>query len=425
VPLLLTPTQIRLSSQAGNPVAMSIDKAGASVKNIRVCMLTYSFYENDGRVKRYAETLARRGDQVDIVALKKPGQTDFDIINEVNVYRIQTRTPDEKGKLSYFVKLFRFLIHSALFLSKRHLVSPYQIIHVHSIPDFEVFAAILPKFSGAKIILDIHDIVPELYVSKFRSKDNGLLFKALVKMEKCACAFSDHVIASNHIWEEKLLARSVARKKCTTILNYPDPHIFHEKSRTRADNKFIMIYPGTLNWHQGLDIAINAFQKIAPKLPQAEFHIYGRGSELESLKALVDSKGLRDRVLFWDPKPIEYISEMIANADLGIIPKRNDPFGGEAFSTKSLEFMSMGMPVVMSATKIDKYYFNDSVTRFFEPDDADALAMAMYELASDEKIRNTYAKTALKFVENFSWGVKQQDYLGIVDRLCLCKESRK
>ena len=78
-------------------------------------MLTYSFYENDGRVKRYAETLARRGDHVDIVALKKPGQADFEVINAVNVYRIQTRTPDEKGKLSYFVKLFRFLLHSAWF----------------------------------------------------------------------------------------------------------------------------------------------------------------------------------------------------------------------------------------------------------------------------------------------------------------------
>jgi glycosyltransferase involved in cell wall biosynthesis len=109
---------------------------------------------------------------------------------------------------------------------------------------------------------------------------------------------------------------------------------------------------------------------------------------------------------------------MMANADLGIIPKRNDPFGGEAFSTKSLEFMSMGVPVVMSETKIDKYYFNDSVVRFFEPDNADSLATAMYELSTNEKLRKTYAKTALKFVEDFSWGVKQQDYLAIVDRLC-------
>ena len=144
----------------------------------------------------------------------------------------------------------------------------------------------------------------------------------------------------------------------------------------------------------------------------------GGGSELDSLKVLAASKGLSDRILFWDPKPIEYIADMMANADLGIIPKRNDPFGGEAFSTKSLEFMSMGVPVVMSETKIDNYYFNDKVVRFFEPDNAEALATTMLDLASNEKLRKTYAKAALKFVEDFSWGVKQQDYLDIVDRLC-------
>src|SRR5262245_51762322 len=107
-------------------------------KHIRVCMLTYSFYENDGRVKRYAETLASRGDQVDIVSIKKTGQSFFERIKGVNVYRIQERIPDEKGKMSYLGRLLRFLVHSAFFLSRRHLEKPYQLIHVHSIPDFEV-----------------------------------------------------------------------------------------------------------------------------------------------------------------------------------------------------------------------------------------------------------------------------------------------
>jgi glycosyltransferase involved in cell wall biosynthesis len=389
-------------------------------------MLTYSFYENDGRVKRYAETLARRGDQVDIVSLKKTGQSFFEIINGVNVYRIQERTPDEKGKMSYLGKLMKFFVHSAFFLSTRHFSDPYQIIHVHSIPDFEVFAAILPKLSGVKIILDIHDIVPELYVSKFQCKYDGVLFKSLVKIETWACAFSDHVIASNHIWEKKLLSRSVSRQKCTTIINYPDPHIFYQRSRTRTDKKFIMIYPGTLNWHQGLDVAIEAFDMIASKVPEAEFHIYGRGTELENLKELVHLKGLEDRVLFLSPLPIESIAEIMSSADLGVIPKRNDPFGGEAFSTKSLEFMSIGVPVVMSATKIDRYYFNDSIVKFFEPDDTESLASAIYEMILNEKIRKKYAKNAQKFAEKFSWREKEQEYLDIVDYLvCGTKYTNK
>ena len=56
----------------------------------------------------------------------------------------------------------------------------------------------------------------------------------------------------------------------------------------------------------------------------------------------------------------------MANADIGIVPKRNDSFGNEAFSTKILEFMSLSIPVVISSTRIDRHYFNDTVVRFFE-----------------------------------------------------------
>ena len=393
------------------------DDCTMKARPIRVGMLTYSFYENDGRVKRYAETLASRGYHVDVISLKKTGQPTFASIKGVAIHRIQERIGDERGRLSYFLRILRFFFHSAFFVSRLHFQRPYDLIHVHSLPDFEIFAAFLPKLFGSKLILDIHDIVPELYVSKFGAKSSGLLFKTLVKMEHRACAFAHHVIIANHIWEEKLLARSVALNKCTTILNYPDTAIFYPRKRTRIDDKFIMIYPGTLNWHQGLDVAINAFATIANQYPQAELHIYGRGSELNHLKDLAKMRKLEHCVLFQPLVPIEEIAESMNKADLGIIPKRDDPFGGEAFSTKSLEFMSVGLPVVMSRTKIDSHYFNESVVRFFEPDDVESLAAAMSEMIDNEAMRKKLSENASKFVKDFSWERKQQVYLDIVDRL--------
>jgi glycosyltransferase involved in cell wall biosynthesis len=389
----------------------------AAGKPNRVCMLTYSFYENDGRVKRYAEALAARGEPVDVIALRKPDKAYTEIINGVTVYRIQERAIDERGAVSYLTKLLRFLIHSAVFLSRRHWAHPYRLIHVHSIPDFEVFAALLPKLLGAKIILDIHDIVPELYVSKFASKPDGLLFKALVLVEKLACGFSDHVIISNHIWEERLVKRSVRPGKCTTVLNYPDAAIFNPRPRTRQDDKTVLLYPGTMNWHQGLDIAITAFGKISAAHPNAELHIYGQGSELPNLKAQAGDAGLEERVRFFPAVSIDQVAQIMADADIGIIPKRNDPFGGDAFSTKSLEFMSVGIPVIMSATRIDRYYFNDSVVRFFEPENADSLAAAMDEMITGAEQRGRLAAAALEFVREFSWSRKRETYLAIVDRL--------
>lgn len=178
-----------------------------------------------------------------------------------------------------------------------------------------------------------------------------------------------------------------------------------------------MIYPGSLNWHQGLDIAIKAFHKIKGEAPEAEFHIYGTGGQKEILKTLVQELGLQDRVFIKDFVPLDRIVESMAAADIGVVPKRNDPFGGEAFSTKILEFMSLGVPVIVSRTKIDTYYFNDSVVKFFTPDDVDDLSDSMLRMVKNEGMRKVLAGNALKFVGDFSWEIKKGEYLDLVNRL--------
>ena len=382
---------------------------------IHACMLVYSFYESDNRVMRYAEALVKRGDSVDVIALGKEGAPRYEEIRGVKVYRIQNRTIDEKGKMSYLRKLTAFLFNSLIFVTKRHLKTPYDLIHVHSVPDFEVFATIFPKLKGAKIILDIHDIVPEFYASKFHANEKSILFKTLLMMERLSSKYADHVIISNHLWEKTILSRSVERDKCTVIMNYPDESMFYRRPRERNDDKFVMIYPGTLGWHQGLDIAIQAFASIKDQAPEAEFHIYGRGPEKKNLERLIAELGLENRVFIKDTVPIEQISNVMANADLGIIPKRNDPFGGTAFSTKILEFMSLGIPAIVSETKIDKFYFNDSILKFFKPADVNDLARCMISLRNDKALRDRLCENAQKFVADYSWEKRKREYFAIVD----------
>jgi glycosyltransferase involved in cell wall biosynthesis len=178
-----------------------------------------------------------------------------------------------------------------------------------------------------------------------------------------------------------------------------------------------MIYPGTLGWHQGLDIAIKAFAKIKDQIPQAEFYIYGRGTERDNLVKLIAELHLDNMVFLKDGMPINKIAEVMANADLGIVPKRNDPFGGEAFSTKILEFMSLGIPVIVSRTKIDNYYFNDSVVKFFNPEDVNDLAQAMLSLIQNKELRDNLRDNALCFVEDYRWSKKKNEYFNLVDSL--------
>src|SRR6202048_536903 len=268
------------------------DSTGPVHKPKKICMLAYSFYETDARIKQYATALVERGDTVDVIALRQPGQPTHSVLSGVNVFRIQTRTINERGPLTYLFRIIRFLLSSAVFIARRHLSEKYQLIHVHSVPDFLVFAASFPKLLGTPVILDIHDLLPEFYASKFHVARGSFLFRCLVLVERLSIAFANHAIVANHLWCERVAKRCGMPQKCSPIRNYPPRGLFNPKIRTRSNGKFLITYPGSLNWHQGVDVAITAFAKTADQMPNAEFHIYGEGPVKDSLIRLANSLGV-------------------------------------------------------------------------------------------------------------------------------------
>jgi len=399
----------------GSEVA-GVKKPGCSK---RVCMVTHSFYESDNRVIRYAETLAQRGDFVEVLALRRsPEMPEEEIISGVTVFRIQDRfMRKEKSKLSYLWPLLRFLMVSSWWVMRRHQQQRYDLLHVHNIPDFIVFAAWYPKLTGARVILDIRDFVPELFSNIFGSQ-LALLIWVLKLAERISAAFADHVIIANHLWLEKYTSRSAQKEKCSVFLNNVDAGVFRPRTRSPSNGKIVVLYPGTFHRHQGLDIAIRAFRKLRNRLPQAEFHIYGDGIAKPELVVLARDLGLNGSVRFFNPLPIRDIANVMAKADLGIVPKRADSFGNEAFSTKILEFMSVGVPVVVSSTKIDRFYFDDSVVRFFESGNVEALAEAMYAVLSNLDLQQKMVARASEYAARNSWETRKADYLNLVDSLC-------
>jgi glycosyltransferase involved in cell wall biosynthesis len=385
---------------------------------MRICMIAYTFYEADNRVMRYAETLAHRHDHVDVIALRKPGGKREFTLNGVHVYAIQERVRNEKSQWRYLWLILRFFLASALLVMRKHIAGRYDLVHVHSVPDFEVFAALVPKLMGARIILDIHDIVPEFYASKFKLKQDSLAVAALRLAEKLSASFADHVIVANDLWLDKIAARSARKDKCSALINYPDLSVFNPSRRTRGnDDRFILLYPGTLNWHQGVDIAVKALALARRDAPGLEFHIYGEGPAEPELRRLVNDLGLSEAVFIRSPVALREIASVMANADLGVVPKRNDFFGGEAFSTKTLEFMALGVPLVVADTRIDRLYFDESLVRFFAAGDEKDLARAIANAYKDRALSARLAARALGYARQNSWAEKSADYLKIVETL--------
>lgn len=390
-------------------------------RRLRICMLAYAFYERDTRILQYATALAQRGDTVDVIALKHDRQSpECEVVDGVNVYRIQARTVNEKGRFAYANRILRFLFHSALFLTRKHRKRPYDLVHVHNVPDVLAFSAIFPRWKKVPVILDIHDLLPEFYASKFKIDYGSLRFKMLTLVEKCSAAFATHVIVANHVWRDRLAARSSRSEKCSVVRNHPDLAIFAAGSKDGRNRggKFVLTYPGSLNWHQGLDVAIRAFASVAAQMPEAEFHIFGEGPAKPSLIKLSNELGMCGRIVFHEFLPSVEIARVMANTDLAIEPKRaTSAFGNEALSTKILEFMALGVPVLASRTKIHAYYYDESIIQYYDNDDEVRLAQQIVRLRNDPDLRCRLVENAKAYIRENDWGARKHEYLGLVDSL--------
>lgn len=391
---------------------------------LRVCHLAYTFYETDNRVIRYAREMRSQGHDVDVIVLRQRGQPLVGYSDGVRVIGIQQRSVTETAAVVYLAKLLWFLTKATALLTGLHLRHRYDVVHVHNVPDFLVFAALVPKLTGARLILDIHDIMPELYLGKFGRDDHSKTFKSLLMVERASCSFANHVIVANDLWHETLMRRST--KHCTTILNYPDISLFKPlpPERRRTEGPFVFLYPGSLNHHQGVDVAVRAFALVKGEMPNSEFHVYGEGPSRPLLTKLVHDLGVEDRVRIMNRVSLVQMAGIIASADVGVVPKRADGFGNEAFSTKILEFMASGVPVIVSRTCVDEHHFDSTLVRFVVSGDEGDLASALLDTFQNRAAARNRAEIAQKFAIRNSWQQRGGEYRTLVESLVATGWSR-
>ena len=277
-------------------------------------MIAYSVV-SDSRIQRYSRALLERGDSVEFIGLSKKVPQKYKSTYPIPQYTLFTRNQNEKSVFSYLMPFLAFLILSTIKCTLLYFKKRYDIIHYHNIPDFGIFCTIIPKLMGAKVILDIHDLVPEFYMRKFSVSENHVVIHLLKWIEKISASYADHVITVTDIWRQRLIERSVSPDKCKVILNAPDPLIFNQMKRKeiKNQNRFTISYHGNLTEPTGVDIAIKAVAIARKQIPDISFKIFGYGREYERLLNLRNSLDVNDAVVFKKPVPNEYISKLLTD----------------------------------------------------------------------------------------------------------------
>jgi glycosyltransferase involved in cell wall biosynthesis len=389
---------------------------------MNVCMVVYSGYEIDHRVRHYAEALAEKNEHVDVISLSwEHGRGKRGTLEGVQIYRVQEKVSGQKKPLTYLFNILLFFLKGSMLLLWRHIKHRYDVIHIHNMPDFLIFMGFVPKLLGAKIILDIHDVVPELYCQKFNTTMDSSVVKLLRFTEKICVHFADYVIVANDLWMKKIIGRDrIVPDKCAGILNYPDKRYFKRIEKKHADGYFTVVYPGTISHHHGIDIAIKAIAIAEDKIPNIRFNVYGLSGDpkyIECLDRLVEDMNIKDRVTFHGPVKHDELNDVYARSDIGIVPKRGGIFSSEAFSTKIFDFMAVGLPVIVSRTRIDEYYFDDSTVMYFEPENPEDLARCIIELYNNPGKRTSLIERGRMYTDEYNWDAKKSVYVDIVEKL--------
>lgn len=393
---------------------------------MKVCVLAWSVYETDARIRKYSEALTERGDSVDVIALSPDDRNKIPTkysLQKVTVYEVLKRFP-ERRSIDYLIAVLKFFFISSYYITKKHVINRYDLIHVHSPPDFEVFAAFLPKLLGAKIVLDIHDPVPDFFAAKFGSENNNVYIKLLNLLERISAKFADHVITVTDYWKDVISKRShIPDRKISVIVNLPDTRLFNPKKFTKkekSNRNFSLLYPGTLNKHCGLDIAIKAINLVKKEIPSIKFLIYGKGSEYNRLQLIVDDLGLEDFVFFHNHVSWEIIPKIVNDADIGIaLLSGHGEYSQQALNVKLFEFLAMGLPVVATRTKALRYYIDKDIVMLSEPNDPNDVARCIRELYYNSNKRRELKRNGLKFIKKNNWELQMIDFLNIIDKLVL------
>lgn len=393
----------------------------------RIAMLTHSYYEEDPRVRREAETLVGAGHDVEVFALRRPTDRARQTISGVDVRRLGVQRHQGASLRVYLREYLSFFARAGVALLRGHMRHRYHLVQVHTLPDFLVFATVPLRLSGVPVILDLHEAMPEFFGSRFRGRSRGIGHRLLAIQERLSCRFATAVVTVNEALGDRLVEIGVPSAKLSIVPNAPALARFsataHATRPFMADGALRLVYAGALSPIYELDVVLDAIARLREDDSglDVRLELYGRDFDEVPLRDQAAQMGIADRVGFHGRIPVDEVPAAIAAADIGLAPTRRSAFTDYSLSTKAFEYAAMGRPVVASRLPMVVRAFGDDIVTY-EPGDADDLATAIRRIVDDPEDREARVARALGRVQGRSWEIEATRYLGLVDRLTASRD---
>jgi glycosyltransferase involved in cell wall biosynthesis len=386
-------------------------------------MIVHSYYDEDPRVRREAESLVTAGRPVRVLGLRRPGDDPEGILEGVRVQRLDVQRHQGSGLGTYLREYLEFLVRSCWAAVRAHRRERFGLVQVHSLPDFLVFAALPLRMAGVPLILDLHEAMPEFFRTRFPGAANPLTHRLLLLQERLSIAVSSATLAVNEAAADRLLGLGVPPAKVAIVRNSPALARFDRAAQPdRAfaeDGTIRLVYTGALTPTYEVDAALRALRVIGDRRPDLDVRLdlYGRGDSEPELRALAADLGLAECVEFHGRIPLDDVPAVVAASDIGLAPTRLDRYTEMTLSTKVYEYAAMGKPVVASRLPMVERTFPDGAVATYTPADPAAFAGAIIGLIDDPARREDAVERARAVVLATAWERESERYVALVERL--------
>jgi glycosyltransferase involved in cell wall biosynthesis len=389
----------------------------------RACILRQGNWYGP-EIRREAEALAGAGFDVEVVimraadasrhkAVKAPRR---EVVNGVTVIRLPVRQRSNMAG-TFLVNYGLYTLCVAGFLSMRHIRRPYAVVQANSMPDFLVFAALVPKLLGARVVAYMQEPVPELAETIGGRK---WLTGFLARIEQWSIRFADHSVTVTEQLKQRYVERGAPAGRITVVLNCPDPSAVLENwSPPPPESKsgFVAVCHGTIEDRYGQDTIIDAVGILRDELPDLRLVITGRGSRAKELADAIADRKLQDVVQFEGWVSQTRLNDILSSADVGIVAQKASPYSHLVHTNKMVDYWIFGLPVIASRLHAVSELYDDRFIEYYEPGDATDLAAAIRRLHADTARRAELAQNGKLAQLRNGWATQRVVYLDVFNAL--------
>ena len=380
---------------------------------MKVLVVSQYFYPENFRINDLVLELKKRNHEVTVLTGKPnypQGEyysgysfkgNDNEIWNDVEIIRVPLRAR-KTGAFNLMRNYLSFVWHANKKAKK--INKDFDIIYVFEVSLITVAlpAIKLKKILNIPVIMNVQDLWPENIVAVTRI-NNAFIISIVDKLVNYIYKHCDLLLCASPSFVERITKRGIDQSKVKYWPQYSIVSKSNLDSNIFNNGKFNITFTGNIGEAQGIDIAIQAADKLRNE--NIHWNFIGNGRSKEKMELLVKKLNLESCISFYEFIEENKIPQYLESSDAALLILKPDPIFEMTIPAKLQTYLSCGVPILGCVNGEGKKIIEDAHCGIISQEiSVESLVKATKELINlDQQEVNNYKLNAYQYgLNNFN-----------------------